>query len=127
MEIPAALVDTAIIVDLLRGYPPALVWYSGQQDLGICHTVWLEILEGAANKHDQESAIKLLNNFIRVSQPDEDMQWAVQNLMKLKLTHNVDAFDCLIAAASYRLNLTLYTRNIKHFWPLLGKLAVRPY
>jgi hypothetical protein len=35
--------------------------------------------------------------------------------------------DCLIAAPSHRLNVPLYTMNLKHFTPLLGALAVRPY
>jgi predicted nucleic acid-binding protein len=127
MEIPAAFIDTAVVVDLLRGYPPAQVWYSTQQDLGVCRSVWMEVLEGATNKHDQQNAIKLLQSFILVTQPDEDIEWAVQSLRKFKLSHNVDAFDCLIAAATHRLNVTLYTRNMKHFSPLLGKLAAKPY
>jgi hypothetical protein len=31
------------------------------------------------------------------------------------------------SAPSYRLQLPLYTRNLKHFAPLLGKLAQEPY
>jgi hypothetical protein len=31
------------------------------------------------------------------------------------------------SAPSYRLQLPLYTRNLKHFAPLLGKLAREPY
>lgn len=127
MEVPVALVDTAIVVDLLRGYPPAQFWYSTQQDLGVCRSVWLEVLEGVTNKRDQQNAVKLLQSFVLVTQLDEDVEWAVQSLRKFKLSHNIDAFDCLIAATSDRLKLTLYTRNIKHFAPLLGKLAVKPY
>lgn len=40
---------------------------------------------------------------------------------------NVDAFDCLVAALSFRLQLPLYTRNLKYFAPLLGHLAQQPY
>lgn len=127
MEIPAALVDTSIIVDLLRAYAPAQSWYLAQQNLGLCRAVWLETLEGAANKRDQQTAIELLRAFILVPQPDDDMSWAVERLSRLKLSHNIDAFDCLIAAAAHRLRLTLYTRNLKHFEPLLGSAAVRPY
>ncbi len=87
----------------------------------------METLEGAANKRDQEHAIKLLRTFITIPQSDEDMQWAIDRMAQFKLSHNVDAFDCLIAAAASRNRLILYTRNIKHFQPLLGPLAVIPY
>jgi predicted nucleic acid-binding protein len=55
------------------------------------------------------------------------MMWAREKLLKHRLSHNIDAFDCLIAAPSYRLQFPLYTRNLKHFTPLLGKLAQQPY
>jgi hypothetical protein len=32
-----------------------------------------------------------------------------------------------IAAPSYRLQVPLYTRSLKHFAPLLGRLAQQPY
>lgn len=35
--------------------------------------------------------------------------------------------DCLIAAPAQRLGVPLYTRNLKHFSPLLGDLAVMAY
>jgi len=35
--------------------------------------------------------------------------------------------DCLIAAAAFRLQVPLHTRNLKHFAPLLGELAQEPY
>ena len=48
-------------------------------------------------------------------------------LIRLKLNYNIDPFDCLIAATSYRLQTPLYTRNLKHFRPLLRSLTQRPY
>lgn len=39
--------DTSIVVDLLRGYPLAQTWLIGQQGLGVCRAVWLEVFEGA--------------------------------------------------------------------------------
>ncbi len=35
--------------------------------------------------------------------------------------------DCLIAATSIRLNLPIYTSNLKHFRLLKGVTAITPY
>jgi predicted nucleic acid-binding protein len=47
--------------------------------------------------------------------------------MVFTLSHGVGIMDCLIASVSYRLQVPLYTRNLKHFTPLLGALAQTPY
>jgi predicted nucleic acid-binding protein len=39
----------------------------------------------------------------------------------------IGMMDCLIASVSLCLQLPLYTRNLRHFTPLLGTLAVKPY
>ncbi|MBL8163685.1 MAG: PIN domain-containing protein [Anaerolineae bacterium] len=122
-----ALVDTSVVIDLLRGYPPAQAWYLRQTDLGVSRAVWLEVLEGTQNRHDQRQALKLLKRFYLDEMTEADGVWATDQLLGLSLSHNIDAFDCLIAASSHRLNVTLYTRNLKHFVPLLGGLAQSPY
>jgi predicted nucleic acid-binding protein len=35
--------------------------------------------------------------------------------------------DALIASAAYRLRVPLFTRNLKHFQPMLGPLVQKPY
>jgi predicted nucleic acid-binding protein len=66
-------------------------------------------------------------HFERIDPLPEDFDWAIQRALKFKLSHNADMMDCLIASAAYRLNLPLYTSNLKHFLPLLGSLARKPY
>ena len=44
-----------------------------------------------------------------------------------RLRFGVGVLDCLIAAPAFRLQLPLYTHNLKHFTPLLGDLAQKPY
>ncbi|MEO0561776.1 MAG: PIN domain-containing protein [Chloroflexota bacterium] len=123
-----ALVDTSVIVDIVRGYQPALQWSQTKtENVGVTHFVWLEIIQGAANKSAQENAITLLRDFRMVPIAPQDTAWATTQLIKVSLSHNVDALDALIAAPAARLQVPLYTRNLKHFQPLLGKLAVVPY
>jgi len=123
-----ALVDTSIIVDLIRGFPDALTWLQNYEDeLGVTRYIWLEVIQGAPNKQKQKTAITLLSEFDLVKTTQADNAWAVKSLIKIHLSNNVGALDCLIAATSHRLQIPLYTRNLKHFRPLLGNLAQSPY
>jgi predicted nucleic acid-binding protein len=123
----SALLDSSVLVDVLRGYEPAQTWLAGQNVLGVTSMVWLEIIDGAQNKASQKHALSLLRRFNLVKTTDDDLAWAVEKLLLYGLSHHLGAFDCLIAAAPARLNIPLYTRNLKHFRPILGSLAVQPY
>lgn len=122
------LLDTSIIIDLIRGFPDAHQWLSTMNDeLGITYYVWLEVIQGALNKQKQASALKILSDFHLIETTPEDTQWAVQSLIATRLAYNVDVLDSLISATSHRLQIPLYTKNLKHFVPLIGELAQKPY
>ncbi len=121
------LLDTSVIVDLLRSHTPAQQWLVGQSQLGVTTAIWLEVIQGARNQQAQKDAIRLLKAFEQVELTSADIQWAIQQLTRFALSHNIGAFDCLIAATNYRLQLPLYTTNLKHFAPLLGSLAQKPF
>lgn len=121
------LLDTAVLVDILRAFPPALDWLSGQDRLGISPVVWLEILEGAENAREQARAVDLLRHFEKIEVVPTDFDWAIQQALRFRLSHNVDMMDCLIASSAQRLGVPLFTRNLKHFQPMIDALAQRPY
>lgn len=123
----AALLDTSILIDVLRLDPNANQWMAGQNvQFGISGIVQLEVLQGALNKQDQAKGLKLLRQFETVDLIPSDYNWAIEQLMRYKLSHNIGGIDCLIAASSHRLQLPLYTMNLKHFTPILGLLAQKP-
>ncbi len=122
-----ALVDSSIIIDLLRGFEPADQWLIAQTQLGLVRVVWIEVLQGAPNLNKQQQALKMLRRFELVELITDDLVWATEMLIKYGLSHNAKGYDCMIAAVSQRLNLPLFTHNLKHFMPLIGSLAVRPY
>jgi predicted nucleic acid-binding protein len=123
------LVDTTILVDILRGHAPAIEW--GQPEkrtlLGITPMVWMELIDGSQNKATQAQAIELLTQFEMIYPAQTDIDWAMQQQIQFALSHNVGILDCLIASVTHRLQLPLYTQNLKHFTPLLGSLAQKPY
>ncbi|HEY0783570.1 MAG TPA: PIN domain-containing protein [Thermoanaerobaculia bacterium] len=121
------VLDSAVIIDLLRGYPPALIWISTERNAGVTSIGWLEVIEGAKNRKAQREVLRILRRFERIDTVREDYDWAILQCLKLKLSHNVGMMDCLMAAISHRLQLPFYSPNLRHFQPLLGDLAVRPY
>ncbi len=89
--------------------------------------VRLEAIEGVQNRTSQRAALRLLNRFELVELTTQDMVWATNQLLKFNLSHNIDVFDCMIAAVNHRLQIPLYTRNLKHFLPLIDQLARAPF
>jgi predicted nucleic acid-binding protein len=124
-----AIVETSIIIDLLRVYAPAAAWYQRQTQpiLGITPVIWMEVISGGENKIERLRAAKLLQRFTMIYFTQTDLDWAMQQQMTYELSHGVGMMDCLIASVSFRLNIPLYTHNLKHFAPIIGSLAQKPY
>jgi len=122
------LVETSLLIDILRGYALADQWLEQQTEtLGITRFVWLEVLQGAENRANYQRSIALLKAFELIDVTPTDIEWATEQMLKLTLRYHTEAMDFLIAAPSYRLQIPLYTRNLKHFTPLIGELARQPY
>ena len=124
-----ALLDTATLIDIYKLYPPAIAWLQANRSrlFAITSTAWMEMMLGVMDKADQNRVIRFLNSFQMIYLTQVDQEWALHNLQTFRLSHGVGMNDCLIAAPSHRLQLPIYTRNLKHFTPLLGALAVQAY
>ena len=123
-----AIVDTTVVVHLFRRYLPALTWYGSlTQPLGVTPITWLEVMYGAGSKAKQATSKALLNQFDLIYVTSTDQDRAMQQMEQFRLTNGVTIGDCLIAAVAYRLQLPLYTHNLKDMVPMIGNLAVKPY
>jgi predicted nucleic acid-binding protein len=122
-------VDTDIVIDILKNYSPAMQWLHSQRatKLGVSHIMRMEIILGSQNKFEQRQAIKVLQQFDVIEMNQADLDWAYDQLTKVHLSHGIGIMDCLIAAPCHRLALPLYTRNLKHFTPILGTVVQAPY
>lgn len=120
-------VDTAILVDILRGYQPSVLWINSQSSLGITPYVQMELINGVLDKVGLQAALKLIGQFDMIHPTQADVEWAMRQQITYSLSHNVGILDCLIASVAHRLGIPLFTRNLKHFGPLLGSLAQKPY
>jgi predicted nucleic acid-binding protein len=117
----SALLDTTVVIDILRGYVPAITWMQAQGEitLGVSSIVGMEIIAGAPDKSAQQKALKLLQQFELIYLTQADQAWAISQQPIYKLSHGTGINDCLIAFISHRLRLPLYTSNLKHLAPLM--------
>jgi predicted nucleic acid-binding protein len=124
-----ALLDTSILIDLLRNYSTATQWKNTNSHLtfGLSSVVRMEVLRGSPNRRRVQQALRFLNQFTLIPILQVDLDWAEQQFAIYYFSHNVGVLDCIIAAPCHRLNLPLYTRNLKHFTPILGTLVQSPY
>jgi predicted nucleic acid-binding protein len=121
-------VDSTVLIHLLRKNLSAKNWLTSQLGLAITPIVWLEIVYGARGKQGQMETLQVLSGFDIVYLTQADQVWAMEHLRTYRLSHGVEINDCLIASVSHRLQVPLYTHNIKDMTRILDPgLVIKPY
>jgi predicted nucleic acid-binding protein len=123
------LVDTTVIIHLFRKQPAAHAWLKAQTEpLSLTSITWLEVMHGAPGKAGQQTCEVIMSQFELISLTDIDQAWAMRQMKLYRLSHGVGIMDCLIASVAFRLQVPLYTHNLKHMRLLLNDtLVVQPY
>src|ERR1700692_477801 len=114
IPISAILVDTTILVDLLRGSDAAADFLDAARVEGglICSAVTkAELIVGARNRAEMRAIDQLLARFriepIFPSDSTRSLNW----LRKYYHGHGVGYHDCLLGAAAIRLRIPVVTLN----------------
>lgn len=115
------LLDTNILIDVLRGEALALAWLEQQQQPHISVITWIEVLVGcregeASRVHDW------LESFPRLPLNEAIAAEAV----RLRQQHGLKIPDAIILATARCGDLSLATGNVKDFPLALGGV-VHPY
>ncbi len=125
----AALVDSTVVIHLFRKNPDARDWIDTQQDyLFVTPITWLEVMFGAPGKAGQVTSKAILGRFDMLYLTTEDMDWAMRQMEMHRLSQGVGINDCLIASVCHRLQMPIYTHNLKDMLKLLdSSLVIQPY
>ena len=115
------LLDTNILVDVLRGEAVALAWLEQQQNPRISVITWIEVLVGCRDG-ESEAVQAWLASFPRLPL-DEAIS---QETVKLRQRHGLKVPDAIILATARCLDLTLASRNHRDFPLTLGGV-LHPY
>lgn len=123
------LLDTSVLVDLLRGEIRARTWIDtlDEKACAISVVTAAELLAGCPNRREQRSVEREIEMY--------DMLWldemisarALELYKNFRLSHGVGFLDCLIAATALEHDLILATLNVKHFSSLPNLQTRRPY
>ncbi|MBC8100892.1 MAG: PIN domain-containing protein [Armatimonadetes bacterium] len=122
-----AILDTTVILHLFRKYQPAVNWLDTKPSYGITAITWLEVMQGTTSKANQAQSRATLDPFELLYLTVKDQRWAMEQLERFQFSHHIRLEDCLIAAVAQRLQVPLYTHNVKDMTPMIGGLAIKPY
>lgn len=123
------IVDSTVIIHIFRKNRAAHQWLTQQRErLSVTPITWLEVMYGAPSKAGQAACKAILQHFEMIYLIPTDMDWAMLQMEQYRLSHGVTINDCLIASAAYRLQVPLFTHNLKDMRIILDhSLVIKPY
>ncbi len=120
------LLDSCIVIDLLRGREPALAWVETLETTpSLCVVTATEIIAGHRTTAERRLIDRLLSTYTVLDIGLDVASLAGDHLRRYAPSHGIDPIDALIAATAQVHGLALTTLNIKHF-PMFAGLK-RPY
>lgn len=123
------LIDTDVLIEVLRGSASAAAWLESLQSdsFGIPGVAAMELIRGCRNQTELRQVRKFLSSF-RVLWPEaQEFAFSYDLLVSLSLSSAIGIPDCLIAAMALNRKMRLYTFNVKHFQAVPGLNPVQPY
>jgi predicted nucleic acid-binding protein len=125
----SAFLDTDVLVDCLRGHPPAQAWLSHNTGaaFSVPGIVAMELVVGCPNQTEFHRMKKLLASFHVVWSEATDEERAYELLWTHRLASGLSIPDSLIAAMALARKAKLYTFNRKHFRHIVGLDVEEPY
>ena len=123
------LVDTDVMVDVMRRYEPAVVWLDslGTEIIGIPGLVAMELLQGCRNREEQNRLVRFLRPYQRYWPTQLDCARAFDGFAEHHLSHDLGILDALIAETAVGLDTRLASFNTKHYSVVPNVKIVQPY
>ncbi len=124
------LLDTDVVVDILRGYPPALAWLDALAEdelILLPGFAVMEVIHGCQNKQEQRRVENFLDSFDVVWPRRTTCAQALDTFASNHLRHSVGILDALIGHTAIDLGLPLASFNQKHYTPIAGLRLEQPY
>lgn len=124
------LIDSSVLIDLLRGRSDAIRFMESVHASSPITThviVAAELLTGARDLREQDTIDRLLFELDVLPCTASDCQNALALLRRYRLAGGIGWNDCLISATAMRLGRIVVTTNDKHFKAVEHLQVVRPY
>jgi len=124
------LLDSDVMIDLLRQYPPAMRWFDAlndEEELLLPGYVVMELIQGCGNKAEQEKVQRELATYGVVWPAPVDCDEALSVFTEYHLSHNAGLLDALVGQIAVALRVPLYTFNQKHYRFIPELRTIQPY
>lgn len=121
------LMDTDVLIDVVRGSPAALTWLSSlPKRPSVSGFAALELAFGSQNLAELANVRRFLASF-RIIWPSERQVSAAIDLAAIKLSSGLGVIDAMTSALAPDLGAALATFNVWHFSNVPGLAVSRPY
>ena len=123
------LIDTTILVDVLRNNSQAITWVNSMllQERWVSVVTYFELLAGCRNRREQRLVAREMRQYHLLMLTEAISSTALSWFTRFHLSHGVGLLDVLIGATALHQGTTIATLNMKHFTPLPGVRVERPY
>jgi predicted nucleic acid-binding protein len=123
------LIETTILVDLLRGRPEAIAWVNSVPSQGrwVSVITYFELLAGCRNRQEQRKVGGEMRRYRLLLLTELVSRTALSWFERFHLSHGIGLLDSLIAATAFHQGLPIATLNAKHFIPLPRLRVEQPY
>jgi len=122
------MLDTDILVDLMRGFAPAVTWLECERKAPVVSGIAaLELLHGCKTLRDARLTRDHLSVFTLLWPEKVVYQAAFRMFPELRLSHGCSLNDIVIAQQALHLGATLCTFNVKHYRVFHGLDLAQPY
>ena len=115
------VLDTTVVIDVLRGDEAAVAWLSGRDEVPVCSEVTrAEVLRGV--RSGERAATERLLDALRWIPVDERVSRRAGQLgRQYRRSHAIAVADLLVGATALELAATLATANTRRF-PMFPRL-----
>lgn len=123
------IVDTDVMVDLLRQHQPALDWLDdlGDEQPLIPGLVAMELIDGCKNTREVRSTREVLSRY-HIIWPSEDTCVSAQSVFTdNKPKYGLGIIDALVGQMAVTLGLPLVTFSKKHYQCIPQLQTIQPY
>ena len=124
------LLDTDVMIDLMRGFAPAIAWFESLGDEeapALPGFVVMELICGCRNRTELTELKERLRPFKIYWPREQDLDQSLADLWMYRLSHGLKILDTLIARCATGHEAILYTFNTKDFSLISGLKLEQPY
>ncbi|CDH47043.1 PIN domain-containing protein [Candidatus Contendibacter odensensis] len=122
------LLDTDVLIDIQRGYSPAVVWFASLNELpAVPGFVVMELMQDAKNNHQLRQTLRLVTPLPVIWPTEADCNRALSDFAAYHLSHRLGLLDALIASCAVGLSVKLCTFNVKHYRVVPSLVIEQPY